>query len=123
MESGKNQSGKIIIEIFFIFLYNKVVIKNYNLIFLEKYMKTISEVKEEICKTNYNNFKLKFNKISMIPMGGVYSFNIIRRNDVSNKNVTDELLKHWKFKVVNIFIENDLLKIMCTNGANSCEKI
>ena len=33
MESGKNQSGKIIIEIFFIFLYNKVVIKNYNLIF------------------------------------------------------------------------------------------
>ena len=123
MESGKNQSGKIIIEIFFIFLYNKVVIKNYNLIFLEKYMKTIGEVKEEICKTKYNNFKLKFNKINIIPMGGVYSFNIIRGNDISNKNVTDELLKQWKFKVVNIFIENDLLKIMCTNGANSCEKI
>ena len=86
-------------------------------------MKTISEVKEEICKTNYNNFELKFNKISMIPMGGVYSFNIIRRNDISNKNVIDELLKHWKFKVANIFIENDLLKIMCTNGANSCKKI
>ena len=59
-------------------------------------MKTISEVKEEIYKTNYNNFELKFNKISMIPMGRVYSFNIIRRNDISNKNVIDELLKHWK---------------------------
>ena len=56
-------------------------------------------------------------------MGGVYSFNIIRRNDISNKNVIDELLKHWKFKVANIFIENDLLKIICTNGANSCKKI
>lgn len=86
-------------------------------------MKTISEVKEEICKTKYNNFELKFNKISMIPMSGVYSFNIIRRNDISNKNVIDELLKHWKFKVANIFIENDLLKIICTNGANNCKKI